>query len=122
MTERIALHLGVDIRDLYAVRRRIAAGLTVEGDGWNAWGEPVGSACNDNSTLHVVVPIAPAQAEAVVADLSDTLVRMSGSTAIAVATTPDDWDVTETGGCIWHRIRRVDRSTLLVTERVGRGE
>lgn len=53
------LHVGIDPLHLSKALRLIAgtAGYLqhVDGDGWECWGEPVGTDVNDGRTLHVVV-------------------------------------------------------------------
>lgn len=118
MTERVALHLGSDIRDLYDTLRELPPETSIEGDGWDVWGEPVGTAGNDGSTLHVVVLSDPCHCDRLVADLAPRLVTMRGALAVAVETPPEDWGVADVGGRVWHRIERVDGSHLLVVEEV----
>lgn len=52
--------LGLDkvVRALFATEFAI----TINGDGWNSWGDRVGSATNDDVTMHVVVEVADAEA------------------------------------------------------------
>lgn len=116
MSDSSALHLGIDVVDLLRVQRSLAASVVIDGDGWEAWGESVGSAGNDHATLHVVVATTPADADRIVTGFINTLVPMEGSTVIAVETPRDDWSVAETGGRVWHRISRTDGSHMLVLE------
>lgn len=118
MAERIALYVGIDVRDLYDLGRRLAVPLAIEGDGWEAWGEAVGTAGNGGCTLNVVMAITPERADELLPGVAGCLVRSEGTTRVAVETPRDDWDVAEHGGRIWHRIVCLDGTFMLVTERV----
>lgn len=44
----------------------------VEGDGWNCWGEAIGTDINDDFTYHVVIPVkSPREGQRLMADLLD---------------------------------------------------
>lgn len=118
MTERVALHLGIDVRDLHDILRQLPTEPAVDGDGWDVWGEPVGSAGNDGSTLHVVTLTDPCHSDRLVANLAARLATMRGSLTVAVETPPEDWGVADSGGRVWHRITRVDGDHMLVVEQV----
>jgi hypothetical protein len=94
-----AIHIGVGPRSVQAVLRIArAAGVVsfVDGDGWNAWGEGVGQAGNDQRTLHVVLEAAgPTEAEVLLSRLGAvSMVAMDGGqqTGVrSVITDMDDW-------------------------------
>ncbi|GMA33667.1 hypothetical protein [Litorihabitans aurantiacus] len=111
-SDRIVLHLGVQPRDLFAVTRQVtselSAAVTTEGDGWNAWGEPVGADANDPSTLHVVADLD--RVEGIEADVAAVVTRLYSEGLVQVSTDRwhtvaalsafEDWSE-EAGGLAW---------------------
>jgi hypothetical protein len=118
MDSSVALHLGVDVAELRRVTALVSRSCAVEGDGWEVWAEPVGTAGNDDRTLHVVVTTTPNEADLLVVAATDLLVALRESTVVAVETPLDDWSI-DAGGRLWHRITRVDGTTSLVVEYVS---
>lgn len=110
------LHLGVIPRDLMRVirlARAVMDSAEVEGDGWNAWGEAVGSDANDESALHVTATISGPQENVaeVTAQLVDQLHRQGvlvvsseGLETVAVLTSDADYNVDESGGVVWAQV------------------
>lgn len=125
-----ALHLGVTARHVGEVRRFLTGAtvdeVIVDGDGWNAWGELVGTAGNDQVTLHLVATFTGG--EMAVAEASASAVRLmeqrgwletssEGLRTVAVLTHDDDHNVDDAGGVVWDRARGGDgavRMTVVV--------
>lgn len=110
------LHLGVEPVNLAPVRRALeavpAVAVNVDGDGWNSWGERVGTDVNDRVTLHVTATLegteqgVRAQARDVVARLDGhghLVTSTEGLRTVAVLTTDADYNVDEAGGVVWSR-------------------
>lgn len=109
---QVVLHLGVEPRHLSAVTRlltsELSASVTAEGDGWNAWGEPVGTDANNLSTLHVTADLDRLESTeddvaAVVDRLHrDGLVQVSTDQwrTLAALSAFEDWSE-EAGGLAW---------------------
>jgi|GEM_PF-7112803 len=58
MSDRKMLHFGVDVTTLHEVARLVESwgrDVEVDGDGWEAWGEPIGHHGNDARTVHVML-------------------------------------------------------------------
>jgi len=95
------LHIGVDPRHLLTVMRRTRAqipglGWTIDGDGWETWGEAVGTDLNDDRTLHLTstVLLPDDQALQVVdalAGLLTAMVHTGPGSALGVLTHFTDW-------------------------------
>lgn len=101
------LHIGLDDGD---IANMLSAGfvLTIDG-GWESWSEAPGTDANDDTTMHVVMPLDNAgQARALLATLAlggITLHRMTTDTQrgiYAVVTDADDYG--RYGGleCVWN--------------------
>jgi hypothetical protein len=78
------LHIGVSPLNLLAVMRRTQAlglglGWSIEGDGWECWGEAVGTDVNDDYTLHLtsIESLTNKTAKAVVDELADLLTSLA---------------------------------------------
>jgi hypothetical protein len=109
---RVVLHLGVQPRHLLTVTRlltsELGASVTAEGDGWNAWGEAVGTDANDASTLHVIADLdriasTEEDAAAVVARLHReglAVVSTDRWRTLAALSAFEDWS-DEAGGLVW---------------------
>jgi len=62
---RCHLHMGLSLPDAKRLVEFVkdqatmtpALPVYVDGDGWNCWGEAVGSDINDESTYHVIIPV-----------------------------------------------------------------
>jgi hypothetical protein len=100
MTVR-TLHIGVNPLNLLAVMRR-TRGLgmdlhwTIDGDGWESWGEAVGTDINDDHTLHLTSStlLTKKEAKKVVDELSDLLMPMvqnAPAGTLGVLTHFTDW-------------------------------
>lgn len=65
------LHVGIDARRLLeAMLTMQECGPIIDGDGWECWGEAVGTDVNDDRTLHVIIPLdSPDRADELVARL-----------------------------------------------------
>lgn len=103
------LHLGIDIARVDIVRNALQHVLTegtptwIDGDGWNCWGEPVGTDVNDASTMHFLVPleVTPKEADLLVRVLFQagmlTPMAAQGNPSlngtIATYGATDDWEV-----------------------------
>jgi hypothetical protein len=100
MKKTYTLHIGVDPLNLLAVLRRTDSPSYwhIDGDGWNTWGEAVGTDVNDRRTLHLSskVPVTKADARHVLLELDDLLTVMTNQSpgnggGIAVLTNVEDW-------------------------------
>jgi len=96
-----AVHIGISPENLdrlplfWADKNKMA--VTVDGDGWNAWGEAPGTDVNDETTLHVVYLTHDDRAlrDWILTSAGDVLVPMGGGDqqegAILVSTRPTAW-------------------------------
>lgn len=103
------LHLGLDIARVEIVKRALARVLPegtpiwIDGDGWNCWGEPVGTDVNDQSTMHTLISleVTPADAHLLVTVLyqAGMLTPMGGqgnaslNGVVASYGATDDWEI-----------------------------
>ena len=59
MSANKTMHIGVDVTTLAGTVRVIedmGRDAIVDGDGWETWGEAIGTDVNDHRTVHVVIP------------------------------------------------------------------
>lgn len=104
MATTTAVHIGVrpeNVNYITVLQQRLGNKVTVDGDGWNAWGEKPGTDVNDTETKHLIVgPFehleqAEWTARAIVEQRGETLVPMDGHEQQrgikAVVTNWDDW-------------------------------
>ncbi|KQO98268.1 hypothetical protein [Leifsonia sp. Leaf264] len=91
------IHFGLSIDDLAEVPE--VWGATVDGDGWNAWGDKPGVDVNDADTLHLSITrhneAIDGTVRTVIARLADKLVQMGGYDSqagiVLVVTDSADW-------------------------------
>lgn len=125
MKKTRTLHIGVNPLTLSAVKRRtqsLGLGLfwEIDGDGWECWGEPVGTDVNDDRTLHLTshVPLTNKAAKRVVSELADLLTPMGNQSSpiddgvIACLTDSTDWAEDAALFKVASLVMRTERRTL----------
>lgn len=91
----MALHLHIGVKPLQldrVVRALFAEDFSIQlnGDGWNLWGDRVGSSGNDDSTMHGIITVKDVEtARKVISILPETTVNKDGDQY--VLTEEDIW-------------------------------
>lgn len=98
MKKTRTLHIGVNPLNLRAAIARVSPRWTIDGDGWESWGEAVGTDINDDHTLHLTMPgLTRKQAKQIVLEVLDLLMPVGKGRgqvapgAVAFLTNGDDW-------------------------------
>lgn len=101
------LHVGVAPKNLKDFMRALPGGesryVNIDGDGWESWGEPIGTDSNDAETIHVTIPCEAVETDSIIASVKGYLVPMKAETQkniVACLTDDDDWS-TLNGHRVW---------------------
>ena len=93
----LTAHFGIASRDVTsvcgAIKRRRDIGVPhIEGDGWNSWGESVGTDVNDGDTAHIYAHVASVMEFMALCVLLQHYLVMSNTGVWAVLTDRQLWE------------------------------